>query len=203
MTTKSLLYVGAFLDCLPLVVMRDIERFVYIDASPDDKINHFPKPCLGYHEKLNFDECLKINLEYYDMNIVSFVKKDSNFIHILVDTASGRKEIYYFCNTVFPIDIDSSMLEIIKECQYLLTAGMLVDKKMGEYLKELPNIHTYFPADLSNYRQWVSPSWIISGYYYKMMKEYETETTCIVDFCDFNRETFLLKTKSNYSKRQS
>lgn len=198
-TTKSLLYIGSFLDCSTFrdVAFDNITRFVYVDGAPNSEYwGERAKGCLGYYENLNFEECLKLELEVHNQVILSFDKTETNVFHIKLE---GGRELYYFYNTIFPTGLTQKMRDIVNECEYIMHTGTPIDDEMLIFIaEELPNIHSYY-VGYGDRDHLANLKYVIIKYD-SMFKETEYEGH--IDFPAFNIETGALLLTSNYTRQQ-
>lgn len=134
----TLLYVGAFVDTLPLLLFKNYQRFIFVDQAPNDPHEHWPKGCLGHSICQNFIDTILRNIKQEGHQIIehSIVDNTMNLKFKQALTFKESELIYYF-NTIFPDDLDETKLTLVNQSTGILIKGCYLDTRL---LKNLPKL---------------------------------------------------------------
>ena len=106
----TLLYIGALTDLLPIDAFPLVNRFIYVDQMPNDKLKCLNTGDLGdrLHDMNEFVDELTSTLKLQG-HVVDNVDREENK---LVFTFDESRILTYFCNVTFPDETESIYEEL-------------------------------------------------------------------------------------------
>ncbi len=151
-------YIGAGLDVTPIVLMGDIDEFIYVDSQPFSEFG-----VLSYDVNSN----LVTNLLKKDRNINSFsrlsfldklvkVMNQINFNLTEIDDdyylfQYNNVKVKYYYSHSFPEYMEDNLKEDIQSCNTLIMCGYIPNKKVFELfnhpVKLVINNHTVYTLE--------------------------------------------------------
>jgi len=131
---NTAVYIGAGIDVLPVLMFRNITKFIYIDSQPltefgaSELYEGFRRPKFP----INFDNTIRnIGFTRLHKRLPNLVE----YVHLPRGT-----EVLYFMNNRFPNHIDAPALEYIKNASILICCGHNPNKCILDLMKPGPKI---------------------------------------------------------------
>jgi len=131
---RTAVYIGAGIDVLPILLFRNITKFIYIDSQP---LTEFGSSKLyeGFKRPefpINFHNTIR------NIGFARLHKRYENLVEY-VHTSRGT-EVLYFMNNRFPNHIDTYALQCIKEASILICCGHNPHKCIITMMKSGPKV---------------------------------------------------------------
>jgi hypothetical protein len=141
---STLLYVGAFIDVLPLVLFKDVKTFVFVDQCPDDLDEHFPDNCVGNHVNQSFETFLSyltrniMKTEHRLLSINHQPKDNLVIFHIERLPSKEVFELHYFYSVSFPTDVNPKLNSILPDVTDLYLCGYSPEFLLNKDSNKIP-----------------------------------------------------------------
>ena len=186
-------YIGAGTDIIPIVVLDDIQEFIYIDSQPFSEFGTMTYN--NYTESITYiqNRVDTINNSFSRNDFIDRLKKlmKQNEIKITNENRSylefktkSNQTIKYYYSYSFPEYLDDSLKSELKSCNTIVMAGFDPNKEIFNYLQKptyfVAGSHTCYSKvidddiEKSSFKLLTEKPDIISKYYLlKEKKEYE------------------------------
>ena len=131
---NTAVYVGAGIDVLPILLFRNITKFIYIDSQPLTEFGA-SKFCESYARPqfpINFHNTIR------NIGFTRLPKRAPNLVEYVHMTRGT--EVLYFMNNRFPNHIDDLAALNIKEASVLICCGYNPNKCIIEMMKAGPKV---------------------------------------------------------------
>lgn len=147
--TKAV-YIGAGTDCIPLLMLNDIQEFIYIDSQPQTEYGTMEYESGHFYRPAFLPELCHIlqSLEFEP------VKRSSSYFEY---KSATRQVLKYYLSTAFPEMLNAEIKAHLESSDALILSGFDPHKCI---LSLMPNLKTIYCTDKSVYDD----------------KEYESET---------------------------
>ena len=135
--TNTLLYIGAYIDLIPIFFFKDIKKFIFIDCVPFS--NHGNQVVLKDDIMKNIYASIDEIDKYKDINEIGnkdflpklekvmkqndFVLIENNKLDSYLLYKNQDRTIKYYINRAFPEFLTKSIKEDIKKCNILYNSG--------------------------------------------------------------------------------
>jgi len=140
---NSAVYIGAGLDIVPIIVLSEIKKFIYIDSLPQSEYGLYGFGNKTFKDKRFID---RLNLIMYNNNFKR-IKQNGN----LYEFQNGDRILKYYISTPFPENVTSETIEEINQCNTLILSGFCPHKIIIELMPKLNyiigNKHTVYTHD--------------------------------------------------------
>jgi hypothetical protein len=141
---NKLVYIGAGLDIIPLIVLNHIKEYIYIDSRPQSEYG-----MLYYDDKTMYRKTFISELK----NIL----KNNNY-KLKIETknyleyTNNDKTLKYHISTAFPEMITDELKNTFNKSENLMIAGFDPNKKIiTEFMPNLKNIYTNMHTCFDSY----------------------------------------------------
>lgn len=126
-------YIGPNTDIIPVLLLKDIKEFIYIDSLPQSQYGiDFFESGESYSSTFLSDlDTILIN------NNFNFIKSTDNYL----EYKNPTQTLKYFINTPFPEKINDNIKKEIYNCDSLIIAGFNPNKIILELMPNLKNIY--------------------------------------------------------------
>ncbi len=126
-------YIGSGLDIIPIIILSNINEFIYIDSQPTSEYGSYLYGNKNFY-RTNFIPNLE---KILDNNNFILTQKKENYL----EYTNGIKIIKYFINTSFPEMINDDIMMEIKQCHNLILSGYDPNKIILQFMPYLKNIY--------------------------------------------------------------
>jgi hypothetical protein len=152
-------YIGAGCDIIPVLVFRDIKKFIYIDSKPfsEHGISVYTKDYVSLDTTIETREIYEENNLFGRSNFISDfeqIMNQNNFIlelktkYCLIYKNKYDQIIKYHISCSFPEFLTEEIINDIKECNTLILCGHIPNKKILSMMKYpktiIGNCHTVY-----------------------------------------------------------
>jgi hypothetical protein len=152
-------YIGSGCDIIPVLIFRDIKKFIYIDSKPfsEHGISVYTKDYVSLDTTLETREIYEENNLFGRPNFISDfnqIMNQNNFIlesktkYCLIYKNKYNQIIKYHISCSFPEFLTDEIKNDIKECNTIIVCGYIPNKNilsMMKYPKKLiGNCHTIY-----------------------------------------------------------
>jgi hypothetical protein len=129
---KGLVYIGAGLDIIPIIVLNQINTFVYIDSQPQS-----PYGTLDYDTKRFYNSSFCEDLIKIMANNSFIVTHHTN---TCIEFKNADRILKYYISVSFPEHLYKELVDDIAECDTLMLAGFCPNKVILDNMPKLKTI---------------------------------------------------------------
>jgi hypothetical protein len=140
----SLTYIGAGLDIIPIIVIPEVNEFIYIDSRPYTQYGHWrPKDTtISFYEKSFLPRLNKL----MQSNNFTLIKQEEKYLEYV---NPSNQVLKYHINTAFP-NVGDSIHADISKSEHLVLCGYDPHKSILQLMPRLKyiwmNQHTVYSA---------------------------------------------------------
>lgn len=129
---RALAYIGAGLDIIPIIVLSEINKFIFVDSQPQT-----PYGTLDYDTKRFY------NFSFCD-ELITIMKNNSfkvtNHTTKCIEFQNNDRILKYYISVSFPEHLYTELLDDIAECDTLMIAGFCPNKIILDSMPKLKTI---------------------------------------------------------------
>lgn len=143
--SRKAAYIGAGHDMIPVVVCKEIESFIYVDAGPSFDPSHPFVSETSAKKRLDHLNKIVSQIGFFLIRHTRH-KKIGIFEYRNVTT---NQTIHYYYNTVFPQDMDELLYKQLLECDTLIIAGYqpFYHNALSNIKRFITNLHACYQTD--------------------------------------------------------
>jgi hypothetical protein len=129
---KSLVYIGAGLDIIPIIVLSEINKFIFIDSQPQS-----PYGTLDYDTKRFYNSSFCNNLIKIMANN-SFIP--TSHTNKCIEFKNADRILKYYLSVSFPEHLYKELVDDISDCDTLMLAGFCPNRIILDIMPKLKTI---------------------------------------------------------------
>ncbi len=123
---ENAVYVGAGMDIRPILMFKNIKKFIYIDSRPKSEYG-----LIGYNQKDYYSKNFLVNIfrifAHHKFTLYSMLDN-------CLEYKKGDQTVKYYINTSFPEMLNDELIDEISCAKYLILIGHDPHNKILEYV---------------------------------------------------------------------
>lgn len=129
---KSLAYIGAGLDIIPIIVLSEINKFIFVDSQPQSPYGTFDYDTKRFYNSSFCDDLIKI-MANNSFSVTNHTDK-------CIEFKNADIILKYYISVSFPEHLYKELVGDIGECDTLMLAGFCPHKVILDIMPKLETI---------------------------------------------------------------